>query len=325
MENSGLPAATRDEAAFIASFAEHGVAFLEGFLDPERREALLARVLEQAELEREQGVAELSGTGTASDTGFASPGAPPAPFQAVSFLPNKGRVFIELATDARILAIVGAAFGGVPFYLTTATATIVRKGAAGQVIHADQQAWPFTTPVPAMVTLVACLTDFTPDMGSTRFVPGTRGNSPPSIGILAETGVVGNLDRLKPEAFSAPAGALAMWDGRIWHGQGASTSDVPRVAVIMTFAMHMVRAQDDFLASLHDDVLATLTTQERQVLGFEVHYQYAGRVAPRFPADTRANTNFRYPYVPELRRGGTTRAVPLVDAAINRRGGSCRG
>lgn len=322
MEKAGLPAATRDHATFIASFVEHGVGFLEGFLDSERREALLMRVLEQAELEREQGVAELSGTGTASDTGFAPAGAPPAPFQAVSFLPNKGRIFIDLATDARILAMVGAAFGGVPFYLTTASATIVRKGAAGQVIHADQQAWLFTTPVPAMVTLVACLTDFTPDMGSTRFVPGTRENPPPPIGILPETGVVGNLDPLQPEAFSARAGALAMWDGRIWHGQGASTSDVPRVAVIMTFAMHMVRAQDDFLASLHDDVLEGLTEQERQVLGFEVHYQYAGRVAPRFPGDARANTNFRYPYVPELRRGGPVRAIPLADAVIDGRGRS---
>lgn len=306
-----LPASVRTAQAFDNCFAEHGVAFLEDVLTADEVTVLRERVLEQAELEREQGVAELSGTGTASEVRFAPAGAAPTPFQMISFLPNKGREFVDLLCDARILDRVSAAFAGVPFYLTSASATIVRNGAAAQVIHADQQAWPFDTPVPVMITVAVCLSDFTPEMGSTCFVPGTRDKSSPRIAMRDDTGRIGNLDVLEPQAFSAKAGAMAVWDGRIWHGQGQSRSDETRIAVIMTFAMHMVRAQDNLAASLHDDVLAGLDDRQRSIFGFEVNFEYAGRIAPRFPGDARACVNMQYPYVPELRRDGGKGAVPL--------------
>ena len=107
-----------------------GIAIQSGFLDEDRRRILLERVLEQAELERAQGVAELSGTGTASERQFAGGGAPPAPFQAITFLPNKGRPFVDLFMDETLHAYCRQAFGDVPYYLTSQTATIVREGAA---------------------------------------------------------------------------------------------------------------------------------------------------------------------------------------------------
>lgn len=316
-EGAGLPALSPHPDEAMRAFDRHGIAIQADFLAEEQRRALLDRVLEQAELERAQGVAELSGTGTGSERQFAGSGAPPAPFQAVTFLPNKGRVFVDLFMDERLQTYCRRAFGDVPYYLTSQTATLVRDGAAAQVIHSDQQAWPFTTPAPAMVTFVVCLTDFTPEMGSTRFVPGTQRLPPPEIGFRDDIGRVGNLADLDPVPFSAGAGALVWWDARTWHGQGASSSPRDRVGIIMTYAMHMVRAQDNYPALLHDDVYAGLSDAERAMLGFEVHFEYAGRVAPRHPADDRFNTNSRYPYVPELRRDGGATAVPLRDAHID--------
>jgi ectoine hydroxylase-related dioxygenase (phytanoyl-CoA dioxygenase family) len=107
-----------------------------------------------------------------------------------------------------------------------------------------------------------------------------------------------------------------MWEGRVWHGQGASISSQDRVAVIMTFVMHMVRAQDNYAALLHDDVYAGLSDQEKRLLGFEVHFDYAGRIAPRHSVDPRRNTNYVFPYVPELRRGSDARAVPRTGMRI---------
>jgi len=46
-------------------------------------------------------------------------------------------------------------------------------------------------------------------------------------------------------------------------------------------------------------------------MGFEIVQEYTGRIFPRSPDDTRRNTNARYPYIPELRRGGDKHAVPF--------------
>ncbi len=311
-----LPDPTKSPEQASRDLVQHGVAFLADFLDAERTAVIRNRVLEQAALEISQGVAETSETGSASELMFGNPNAEQARFQAVSFLPNKGRVFLDLMQDQRILDCCTAAFAQVPFYLAAQTATIVRNGAKGQVIHTDQQAWPFLTPVPIMLNFVLALSDFTPDMGSTRFVTGTKDGAPPRIGIDPATGLVGNLDAFDTLAPTLKAGSLAMWDARLWHGQGASTSDEDRIAIIMSFVMHMVRAQDNLAASLHDNVYAELTDTEKRLLGFEVHYEYAGRVAPRHAGDTRANTNFAYPHVPELRAGSAARATPQKDMRI---------
>lgn len=311
-----LPLPSTEENQILSDISRHGIAFQEDFLSPGQLAALRERVLEQAELEIEQGVAEISVTGNASDRDFTGEDCDEARFQSVSFLPNKGQVFRDLMCDPRILAYCRHAFAEVPFYLASQSATIVRKGASGQVIHADQQAWPFVTPLPVMFNFAVALTDFTPDMGSTRFVPGTKDGPPPRIDLDLATGVVGNVDPVESVPCSLRAGSLAMWEGRVWHGQGASISSQDRVAVIMTFVMHMVRAQDNYAALLHDDVYAGLTDQEKRLLGFEVHFDYAGRIAPRHSVDPHRNTNYVFPYVPELRRGSDARAVPRTGMRI---------
>jgi len=311
-----LPQPTRDPAQILSDLRKTGIAFHQNFLSPEQTAALRERVLEQAELEIEQGVAETSATGTASETRFTGPEAPNPPFQLVSFLPNKGRVFLDLLQDQRLLEYCGEVFHGAPFFVANQAATIVRKGAAGQVIHTDQQAWPFLTPLPIMFNCVLALSDFTPENGSTCFVPATHNGPPPRIGIDETTGLVGNLDSFEVAAPTLKAGDMALWDARVWHGQGASVSDVTRIAVITTYVMHMVRPQDIYSALLHDDVVASLSPRERSLLGFDVHFGYAGRIAPRNPEDSRSNSNFAYPYVPELRRGGAKRAVPRGDMRI---------
>jgi ectoine hydroxylase-related dioxygenase (phytanoyl-CoA dioxygenase family) len=316
MADSDFLKLATNEEAFLAAYDRHGVAFLEGFLSPEECKTLLERVLEQAELEREQGVAELSTSGTASELQIADMSAEDTLLQAVSFLPNKGRPFIDLVCGAAMERYCNHAFHGVASHLTSASATIIHKGAAAQVIHSDQQAWPFLTPVPAMLSFAVCLTDFMPENGATCFVPGTRDGPPPAIGWRDDLERVGNLDSVEPMAFAAPAGTLAMWDGRIWHGQGGSTAEKPRIGIVLSYAMHMVRPQENLPASVHDDVYATLSDEEKRRLGFEVVFEYAGRIAPRHPQDPRRNTNFSYPYVPELSRSSEARAVKLDDAAI---------
>lgn len=311
-----LPAPTSELHQGKQNLDRHGVVVHENALSAAECQSLLAEVLEQAELEREQGVAQLSPTGNAGDMGFAPPGAPAAPFQSVSFLPNKGASFRKLMRHPLLRAYGEHLFRGVPFYMTAQTATIVRNGAQGQVVHTDQQAWPFLTPVPIMFVAIFCLTDFRPEMGSTVLVPGTQHGAPPKIANHPETGRAYNPEPMHAQAIDAKAGSLLLWESRLWHAQGSSTSTLDRVGILHSFAMHMVRPQDDLTALIHDDVYEALTDEEKRVLGFEVHFEYAGRIGPRYPGDRRSNLNFKYPFVPELRRGASKRAVPLQDAVV---------
>jgi ectoine hydroxylase-related dioxygenase (phytanoyl-CoA dioxygenase family) len=315
-ETLDAPVPSSDPEAVKRDVDRLGVGIHKDFLDETFRRELLERVLEQAELERKQGVAELSSTGTASEAGFASPDAPPAPFQSVSLLPNKGKVFRDAFMDERLQDYARHILRGVPYYVTQQAATIVRKGAAGQVIHVDQQAWPFLTPVPVLFNVILCLTEIEPDMGSTRFVPGSQNGPPPVIGMDPFSGRVGNLDEVTTIASSAPAGSAVIFEGRVWHGQGPSVSDKDRVVIITTYAMHMVRPQDIYSAGLQDEVYAQLSDAEKDMLGFTVHFEYAGRIAPRHAGDERRNLNFSYPFVPELRRGSEARAVAAAHQRI---------
>ena len=302
----------------LNSLEQQGFAIHKRFLDQRRVAALRERVVEQADLERKQGVAEVSHSGTASGREFCEPDAAEAIFQAVSFLPNKGKVFRELAMEPVLHEYLRYCFSDVPYNLATQAATLVRAGGEHQVFHSDQQAWPFLTPLPALMTSVVCLSEFSSEMGSTRVVPGTHRGSPPEISIDTATGRVANPSPIDSLAIEAESGDLVMWDGRLWHAQGASTAAKTRIAIIQVFAMHMVKPQDVYPAIVHDDVYAKLSEAERQMLGFEVHFEYAGRIAPRHSEDRRSNTNYSYPFVPELRRDSDTRAVPLPDAHIGR-------
>ncbi len=71
-----------------------------------------------------------------------------------------------------------------------------------------------------------------------------------------------------------------------------------------------MKPQCNYPALLEDDVFNTLSQEERELLASKVAYNYAGRLTPRSPDDPRSNANCFYPYIPELRAGGTKHAKP---------------
>ena len=100
------------------------------------------------------------------------------------------------------------------------------------------------------------------------------------------------------------AGDALVFESRTWHCQGDSTSDELRLGIANVYGMHMVKPQDFYPAIIHDSVYDRLSEEDKDMLGFAVHYEYAGRIGPRNAHDLRANTNCRHPYIPELRRHG---------------------
>lgn len=303
----------------VASTAEEGKANLdrygytahEDFLTAEELPALRDRLEEQAELERAAGVAMLSSAGHAGSDKYI--GAPREGrrigYQEVKFLVNKGRVFLDLLHKPVAHEYAAHLFRGEPYNVATHSGVFLEKGSSRQVLHADQQAIPLVLDRPVMFLMMVCLSDFEADMGATLVAPGSHRFPAPDLETDSDDQVRAIGSELVP--LTAKAGSAFFWESRTWHCQGASTSDKTRVSIGVAWAMHFIKPQDFFPAIVHDDVYETLSERDKELLGFSVIREYAGRIAPRTPDDRRANTNFEYPYVPELTSAGSKRAVPL--------------
>jgi len=69
--------------------------------------------------------------------------------------------------------------------------------------------------------------------------------------------------------------------------------------------MPFLRPQDDYAASMHDDVYRSLSDSEIAIFGFKS--AAVGRIDPRFTGD-RSNVEVKYPYIPELRAAASNNA-----------------
>lgn len=312
-----------DHELAIASTVEEGKSNLDAygytvhknFLTPEQLDRTRDRLEEQARLERAAGVATVSSTGHADkDRGIGGSKDSVPVSQLIDFLPNKGRAFLDLMHNPVSMAYGEHVFRGVPFNVAAQAGAILRNGGKRQVLHADQQAWPFGTPIPVMFNVLVCLSDFDEDMGATNVVPGSHRHGSPDLNCDPREAAKKIGSRLLPMV--AQAGDALVFESRTWHCQGTSTSSKVRMSIATLYAMHFVKPQDFYPAVMHDDVYETLSGADRDMLGFKVHYEYAGRIAPRNPTDFRTNTNAHYPYVPELSDGGANRAVALADMRV---------
>ena len=178
----------------------------EDFLRAPELAALRERLEEQAELERAAGVATLSGSGHAAKDKYI--GAPKPDervgYQMVSFLVNKGRVFLDLLHNPVIHDYAAHLFRGEPYNLATHNGVILHKGSSSQVLHADQQAIPLVLDRPVMFAMMICLSDFEADMGATLVAPGSHRFPLPQLD--GEPAEAGERDRLGACAADGPGG-----------------------------------------------------------------------------------------------------------------------
>jgi len=307
-----LPRPSDDFAKNCRNLDRFGYAIHENLISPAMLDVLRERLTEQAELECEQGVAtyRAANSDRISQRMLGRPDETPA-WQALHALLNKGRPFIDLAMHPVVRSYGEYLFGGVPYYMAQSVGLVVRNGSHGQAMHCDQIGVPFQTPVPVYFHAMVALSDFEEDMGATRFVPGSHHWPNPQIRRNRETGQLETETRDDAVPVTLKAGSAIIFESRVWHHQGVSTSDRTRLSILNGYCQHFMKAQENFAASLHDDVYETLSEEERAMFGFKVEMQYGGHMFARSPDDRRLNTNIRYPYIPELRRYGDRRAAPF--------------
>jgi ectoine hydroxylase-related dioxygenase (phytanoyl-CoA dioxygenase family) len=274
------PTPTDDLERGLADLADLGYAIHTDFIDGEMLRRLSERVNEQAACERDLGVAEFS---------RRNPNVPGA--QMVSFLPNKGRVFIDLMRHPLSMAYAEGVLRTPQFRLFSQNALVVPPGAESVgTMHIDQQMFGFMLPQPIMVNVMVVIDGYNEQTGATRLVPGSHYRDLPNMA---------DDQKLASVAAEAPPGSAVIWEGRTWHRAGSNTGDGTRVSVTTIYCRPVLNPQNVFVAGLHDVVYNTLDEEELRLLGFET-VNGTNRICPRYPNDRRQNFNYEQPYVPEL-------------------------
>jgi hypothetical protein len=283
------PEPTSDLTQLNRDVAECGYGILLDALDPALLADLRTRVLEQAAGERSHDVAYYFGDDLTGMPGTHG-GSKPAPNQRIGNLLNKGEAFRTLLNHPLIAEAVPPMLGP-DYLLSSLSAMIMQKGGVAQVIHADQQFVPFRTPQAVVCNVVWLLVDFTPHNGATRLVPGSHLWDLPTIRFeRAADGTARLAPNEAPTVQAiAPAGSALVFDGRLWHGAGANTTDAPRPALFSYYCAPFLRQQENIPLSLLPEVYESLTPAEQKVLGFEAHNRGLGRIAPVLG---RRNTNW---------------------------------
>ncbi len=101
------------------------------------------------------------------------------------------------------------------------------------------------------------LEDQTEENGCTIVVPGSH---------LKEEYAGQELDDAVP--IEARAGAIVIWDSRLWHGALENTSGSTRWALIATFQRWWLKQAFNITGTLPQDIYASLSPPQKAVLGF---------------------------------------------------------
>lgn len=300
---AAFPAPTENRETAKSDIDEFGFCLLENALGPSQVTELRTRLVEQAEAEKQRGLAYEDGgkdqnwgafrdaDGRIRSEAFTAESG--GINQRLWMLVNKGKVFHQVLYNEGVREIVSHKLGE-DYLLSSYTANIAKPGGIQMDLHTDQWWMPPPSrrgrpPVPvgsisrvengaegpdtpmispaAAVNVLWMLVDFTPENGGTRVVPGSHlsGHNPTKDS--------------EKEAISAagPAGTALIIDARIWHGTGANVSDHPRLALITTFCGPQFRPQENYTVGTSKEVHRDACPELLSLLGFKVWNAY-GRV-----------------------------------------------
>ncbi len=236
------------------SLDENGYLPLPGILTPAEVQAFRSRL---QTLEMEEG--EEAGKEVHQEAGTAR----------LANLVNKDPIFDLCWTHPKVLAAISHVLGG-DLKLSSLNTRAALPGEGLQALHTDgPQQIPGIAPSPADSSkrFYACnsiwlLSDFTPENGATRLVPGSHksGLDPrkhlddPQAPYPDEVLVQGN------------AGAVFVFNALTWHGGTVNRSDQPRRALHCFFCWRSVPQQTDQRAFLRPETATRLSEAQRVVL-----------------------------------------------------------
>lgn len=257
--DKGLPLPTKDIHRLRRDIYEWGYCLIEDGLSAEQAACLYARVADQAEGEREAGLAYMS-----------------ASFQIIWTLINKGDCFVNclehdpqmVQSGPMIERLLHELLGG-GWYNLSFAANIAFPGCHPQGLHQDQgMIHPFQTPAaPVLVNTMYILQDVDEVNGGTLIIPGSHK-------ILAEAGQSG-VGELPPVInVAAKAGTIMLFDGRMLHGTGANRSEQWRYVMTQASVKPWIRQQENWSLTVKPEILEGASAKLIQRMGLQATVAY---------------------------------------------------
>lgn len=160
--------------------------------------------------------------------------------------------------------------------ISSLSSIAIDPGETPQPIHADDQLIPIPKPHPPVVcNSMWAITDFTDANGATRIIPGShlRDHSP------------NPLEHYETIPAEMPKGSVLIWDGALWHGGGANTSDHRRVGIAMNYCAGYIRQQENQQLGIPRDIARTFDRRLRELVGYSVYHGLIGHIDKRSPMD----------------------------------------
>jgi len=205
--------------------------------------------------------------------------------ERVYTLVARGKVFEDVAEDARLLAILDRFLR--PGYLLTASQAInIHPGEAAQSMHYDDSFYPIPRPRPAIsLTVVIAIDAFTAENGATMIIPGSQDLSDAEIAESRSVTALGLRSALAAKAVPAvmPAGAAIVFLGTLIHGGGANRSDAPRLALTNQYCEPWARTQENFFLGVPREQAKGFSPRLKQLLGYDVMPPFMGQVTGSHP------------------------------------------
>lgn len=174
---------------------------------------------------------------------------------------NRGPEFDELYVYQPVLEACRRVIGQ-PFRLSTMHARTVRPRAQAQALHVDFER---DTDGWTMVGFIFMVDEFRSDNGATRFIPGSHNWST----IPDELEDVPRADYEGQMLACGPAGSLIVFNGSVWHGHTANSSDEPRRSIQGAYIRREARSGENLHERMRPDTLARIGSLAKYVLAVE--------------------------------------------------------
>ena len=189
----------------------------------------------------------------------------------------RGRLFEDLAEDARLLALFDANL--LPGYLLTASQAInIRPGESAQPLHVDDGFYRLPRPRPAVsFSMILAVDDFTAENGATEVIPGSH-----RFGAV-EAAEAAEMRGPSPQPVLMAAGACLVFSGILIHRGGANRSPAPRLAITYQYCQPWARTQENYFLSVPKDRVREMSPRVQQLLGYSIWPPFMGHVSASHP------------------------------------------
>ena len=156
--------------------------------------------------------------------------------------------------------------------LNLTQAIAIEPGAPAQLLHRDEELWPFVHDYEVMVNVMWTLDAFTEENGATIVAPGShkwaRDRMPRPDELVSAV---------------APPGSAIIWLGSLLHGGAANASPKLRRGLVLSYRLGWLAGSEKLLLSTPPDVAAKLPERLQQLIGYQLHRPNLGWVEGRDP------------------------------------------